>query len=116
MKVIKYIDAPSKTFDSEVVKGVRARVVIGKDDGALKFCMRVFEIDKGGFTPKHAHPWEHEIFIHQGQGQVYQNGAWIAVETNSVVFIPGDEEHQIKNTGESTLVFVCLIPSGPPEL
>jgi quercetin dioxygenase-like cupin family protein len=116
MKVIKYTDAPAKTFDADAVKGVRARVVVGKDDGASKFCMRVFEIEKGGYTPRHTHPWEHEIFVHQGQGLVYQNGAWVDVEVNSVVFIPGDEEHQIKNTGESTLVFVCLIPSGPPEI
>jgi quercetin dioxygenase-like cupin family protein len=42
-------------------------VVIGKQDGAQNFSMRVFEIAPGGHTPKHAHPWEHEMFIMRGK-------------------------------------------------
>jgi quercetin dioxygenase-like cupin family protein len=38
------------------------------------------------------------------------------VEAGSVAFIPGNEPHQIRNTGENKLVFVCLIPAGAPEM
>jgi len=103
-------------FDNDVAKGVSGRVVIGKEDGAENFCMRVFEVSRDGYSPKHSHEWEHEIFIHSGEGAVFSAGKWIPVESGHVIFIPGNEEHQIKNTGEVPLVFVCLIPAGVPEI
>jgi quercetin dioxygenase-like cupin family protein len=116
MKIMHYSEAPSQTFNSEQVQGVTGRVAIGKADGAAKFCMRVFELSTDGHTPLHQHDWEHEIFFHEGTGEVYQDGHWQSVAPGSVVFIPGNESHQIRNTGSQTLVFVCLIPSGAPEL
>ena len=116
MKVIDYHQAPMTRFDSDMVKGATGRVVIGKADGADHFCMRLFEIEKGGFTPRHQHDWEHEIFFHAGKGEVWQDGNWVPVSSGSVVFIPGNEEHQIRNSGDGNLTFICLIPSGAPEL
>ena len=78
--------------------------------------MRIFEFSTGGYTPKHSHDWEHEIFFHSGEGEVYSNGQWKPVKTGSVVFIQSNEEHQIRNSGRDKLIMVCLIPSGPPEL
>jgi quercetin dioxygenase-like cupin family protein len=116
MKVINYKKAATQTFEGETVKGVTGRIAIGKDDGAGNFCMRVFTVAPGGFTPKHSHYWEHEVFIHAGQGKIFREGDWLDVASGTVLFIPGGEEHQFKNTGKSDLVFVCLIPSGVPEL
>ncbi len=116
MKVINYTKSEAKAFEGETVQGVMGRVVIGKDDGARNFCMRVFTVAPGGFTPKHSHAWEHEVFIHSGQGSVFKEGGWVDVKSGTVLFIPGGEEHQFKNTGDDKLIFVCLIPSGAPEL
>ncbi|WP_163336272.1 cupin domain-containing protein [Desulfopila sp. IMCC35008] len=116
MKILNYTDAPSTTFDSELAKGVTGRVVIGKEDEAHNFCMRVFTLEPGGFSPRHAHEWEHEIFIHSGKGQVFKNGEWAPVTSGTVVFIPGNEEHQFMNAGAEDFVFICLIPSGVAEL
>jgi quercetin dioxygenase-like cupin family protein len=116
MKVIQYRQEAETRIDNDQVRGVTGRVVIGKADGASNFCMRVFELDKGGFTPRHQHDWEHEIFFHDGLGQVWHGGNWVSVEPGSVAFIPGNEEHQIRNAGDDKLTFVCLIPSGAPEM
>ena len=116
MKVIDYAEAPSKTFDNDVAKGVTGRVVIGKADQAENFCMRVFTLAPGGHTPRHSHEWEHEIFVHAGEGQVFKNGTWQDVKAGSVVFVPGHEEHQFQNNGDKDFTFVCLIPSGTDEL
>ena len=116
MKILNYSEAPSHHFDNQNAKGVTGRVVIGKDDHADHFCMRVFTVAPGGFTPRHAHTWEHEIFIHSGKGQVYKNGEWQAVSSGTVVFIPGNEEHQFMNAGADDFVFICLIPSGVSEI
>ena len=116
MKVINYKEAAARTFDGETAKGVTGRVAIGKDDGAQNFCMRVFTLASDGFTPRHSHEWEHEVFVHAGHGKIFKDGEWLDIASGNVLFIPGGEEHQLKNTGSGDLVFVCLIPSGVPEL
>ena len=111
-----YSSIPFQKFEGESVHGVTGRVVIGKDDGAANFCMRIFTLAPGGYTPRHAHDWEHEILIHEGTGQVMKERQWVDVSSGSAVFIPGNEEHQFRNNGEKELVFACLIPKGAPEL
>lgn len=116
MKIIAYLEVEPTRFESFQAKGIVGRVVIGKNDNAKNFCMRVFEISAGGNSPFHSHDWEHEVFVHSGEGEFYGNGQWNPVKGGNVVFIPGNEEHQIRNTGTDKLIFVCLVPSGAPEL
>ena len=116
MKVIHYSQEKETYIDNDVAKRVTGRVVIGKADGASHFCMRVFELGPEGSSPRHAHDWEHEIFFHEGNGEVWKDGQWTPVGAGSVAFIPGNEEHQIRNTGNGKLTFVCLVPSGAPEM
>jgi len=116
MQIKEYREVAAKHFDSEIAKGIDARVVIGKGDGAPNFCMRVFEIAPGGHTPKHAHDWEHEMFIHAGEGEVFGNGRWHPIAAGKVVFIPGHEDHQLRNSGKEKLIVVCLVPGSAPEL
>jgi mannose-6-phosphate isomerase-like protein (cupin superfamily) len=117
MKVIQYSHEPETRFDNDMARGVSGRVVIGKADGASQLsacaCSSWTRMDS---PPGIAHDWEHEIFFHAGRGEVWQNGSWTPVEAGSVAFIPGNEEHQIRNAGDDRLIFVCLIPSGAPEL
>ena len=46
MKIIHYSEAKSKKFNEGPAKNVTGCVVIGKDDEANNFCMRVFKLDK----------------------------------------------------------------------
>jgi len=116
MKIIHYSEAKPQHFDTDTAKGVTGRVVIGKADGAQNFCMRFFELSKGGYSPRHSHEWEHEIVIHSGKGEVLCEEKWVAVTPGYTLFIPANEEHQIRNAGDEPFVFACLIPSGFPEL
>ena len=116
MKVIQYTDAEPVSHDTEVPPRSFGRVVIGKDDGAENFCMRVFEVQQGGASPFHAHDWEHEVFVHSGRGKLWKEGEEVELKEGTVVFIPGGEKHQFKNTDADPLVFVCVIPSGAPEM
>lgn len=116
MKLINYESVTPTYFNNDAVKGVAGRVVVGKADDANNFCMRVFEIAPQGFTPKHSHPWEHEMFVHSGAGEIFSNGKWYPIGPGSVIFMPPDEEHQVRNTGKETLILACLVPSTAPEL
>lgn len=116
MKIAHYSESASRSFNGESVKNVSGRVLIGRDDGAPNFCMRLFTIGAEGFTPRHRHEWEHEIFVHSGKGQVLQKDQWTDVEAGTTIFIPGNEEHQLRNRGSDDFTFVCLIPKDVPEL
>ncbi|MFZ5572568.1 MAG: cupin domain-containing protein [Thermodesulfobacteriota bacterium] len=116
MKIMTYQKVQPTCFDSEQVKGVQGRILIGKDDGAPNFCMRLFQVETGGYTPRHRHAWEHEVFVHGGSGAVLRDGEWVPVQAGSTVYVAPDEDHQFKNTGEGPLLFVCVIPAYAPEL
>jgi quercetin dioxygenase-like cupin family protein len=116
MRIIRYREMEPKHFDKDEIKGVDGRVVIGKREGAENFCMRIFKIAPGGYTPKHTHDWEHEIFVHSGKGEVFNDGGWDPIQIDDAIFIPANEEHQIRNNGRDILIFLCLIPAKAPEL
>lgn len=116
MKVINYKDVLPVTMDNEIVKNVAGRVMIGKEDGAKNFCMRLFEMGKDGYTPKHVHDWEHEIFVHAGNGEVFIEDKWYPISAGSAIFVPANIEHQFRNTSDKIFTFICLIPAGAPEL
>ena len=116
MKVIPYTDISPVHFDNDMVKGVAGRVLIGKKDGANNFCMRLFEIAPGGHTPRHSHAWEHEMFIHAGNGEIYCDGRWTEVLPGHAALVPANNEHQIKNTGSTLLKVLCLVPPQAPEI
>ncbi|MDH4207448.1 MAG: cupin domain-containing protein [Anaerolineae bacterium] len=91
-------------------KGVSLRVVIGEKEQAPTFVMRVFDVEPGASSPRHAHDWEHEVFILSGTGKVYGGGREVALSPGYTVFVPPMEEHQFSNVGSEVLRFVCLIP------
>lgn len=111
MHIKPYKDIESLKVQSDDVKGVTMHVAIGPDQGAQNFTMRVFEVEPGGYTYSHRHDFEHEIFFHQGVGEVFFENTKTEVEAGSIAFIPPDVLHQIKNTGDGPLVFVCVIPN-----
>ncbi|MEM2875524.1 MAG: cupin domain-containing protein [Candidatus Bathyarchaeia archaeon] len=104
-----YLDVESKLAE-EGAQETRIRWLITKDDGAKNFAMRLFEVDVGGYTPLHKHAWEHEIFVLEGEGQVLGEEGTKQIVPGDVIYIPPNENHQLKNTGKRKLKFLCLIP------
>lgn len=97
-------------FLKEKAAGVSMRVAIAEEDGAKNIVMRVLEIDPEGFTPLHAHEYEHHLFVVRGKGLVTDGAKECRLEKDDVVFIPVDQMHQIRNTGDSELILVSVLP------
>jgi len=116
MKLKKLSEIEIRPYPSDKAKNATGRVAIGKADGAENYCMRLMEVHEDGNTAMHSHDFEHEVFVHCGKGKVFGNGEWSDIQPGDVVFIPANETHQFKCVGEEPLLFVCVIPSGPPEL
>ncbi len=78
--------------------------------GAKNFAMRVFEIESGGHTPLHRHPWEHEVFVLEGEGELFNGENAKPFKVGYAVFVPPNELHQFRNSSKVLLKIICLIP------
>ncbi len=92
------------------VKDVSMRLLVGRDDGAPNFAMRHFTVEPGGHTPRHAHNYEHEVLILEGEGTVEEDGTLHTIHSGDVLFVAPNTTHQFVNTGSQPLKFLCLVP------
>jgi quercetin dioxygenase-like cupin family protein len=109
MKIFDYKDVGAVDAE-EGASGLKIRWLITKEMGAENFAMRLFEMVPSGHSPLHSHPWEHEVYILQGEGIVLGKDGEKVFRPGSVVFIPATEKHQFRNTGTETVRFLCIIP------
>lgn len=114
MKVNAYEQVEKKIVDMEGAEGCSVRWLISRAEGAPNFAMRQFEVAVDGHTPKHTHPYEHEVFVLEGEGLVMEGEVEHPLKAGDVVFVAPDEVHQFRNTGSGPMKFLCLVPNAAP--
>lgn len=113
-----YKDIKEKSVEG--AHGAYIRWLITPRAGAKNFAMRYFRIEPNGASPLHSHPYEHEVFVLKGKGELLL-GKEAALSKESAVrkenisegyfaLIEANEIHQFKNKGEKDLEFLCIIP------
>lgn len=110
MKITNFKNIKAEKVSDPGAKGVTIRWLISEKDGAPNFAMRLFEIEPSGYTPYHKHQWEHEVLILKGEGNLIAEKKSVPLNKGDAVFVPGEENHQFKNTSGEKLVFLCLVP------
>lgn len=115
MKVANTENIEAKEVQMEGAKGCTVRQLVGQNDGAPTFAMRQFEVAPGGHTPRHFHPYEHEVFVLEGEGVVFEGDTPHALKAGDVVLVKPDEVHQFRNTGDKPMKFLCLIPNSATD-
>jgi quercetin dioxygenase-like cupin family protein len=111
MKIANLKEIVADPVEMDGAKDCRIQLAITARDGAPNFAMRVFEIAPGGQTPLHRHPYEHEIYVMDGQGTVWRDGKEVPIKPGDVLYIPADEQHQFRNAAGKPFKFMCLIPA-----
>jgi quercetin dioxygenase-like cupin family protein len=111
MKVNHFEQTPQQPVQMEGATGCQVRWLLGPQQGTPNFAMRQFEVAPGGFTPRHSHPYEHEVFVLEGEGVVIEGAAEHRLQSGDVVYVVPDEVHQFRNTGSVPLKFLCLVPN-----
>jgi quercetin dioxygenase-like cupin family protein len=91
-------------------EGITIRWVIGKPEGAPNFALRVIEFAPGAVFAPHQHPFEHEIFVLEGEGVVEGLEGEIPMRPGTAIYVPPHEVHSYRNAGEVPLRFVCVVP------
>ena len=110
MRIRPAADVEAKNVEMEGASRTKMRMLIGPDDGAPTFNMRMFEVAPGGHTPLHTHPWEHEVYVLAGEATVCQGRQEQPAAAGDCVYVPPGEEHQFRNAGKELLRFLCLVP------
>ena len=90
--------------------GTKIRWLINRDNGARTFAMRRYVIQPGGEIPLHHHDADHEMYCLSGQGVAYTKAQEIVLHKDMFVYVPPNEEHGYRNTGNEPLIFLCIIP------
>lgn len=111
IKIGNSLDIPPIDYDDgETVRKARKRVLIGPEEGAPNFVMRRFTIGPDGHSPYHTHPWEHQVYVLAGRGEVRFAGGVAAVKPGNFAYVPPMDEHQFVNTGDEAFEFLCVVP------
>ncbi|HPR18413.1 MAG TPA: cupin domain-containing protein [Candidatus Cloacimonadota bacterium] len=115
MKHAHYTEIPLEDVTMEGARKAKIRWLVSSKDGAPNFAMRLFEIGPGGFTPYHAHAWEHENFIVEGEGLLTTEEAEIPFKEGDIVYVEPNLKHNYVNTGKTVLKFLCMVPNETPK-
>jgi len=113
MLIVDVHEFEQAEVEGDAAEGVTIQWLIDESVGAPSFAMRRFVVEPGGHTPSHAHPWEHEVYIVRGQGEAVLDDGPVPFAPDNAIFIPPDERHQFRNTGDEPLEMLCLVPNGP---
>jgi len=100
-----YRDVPKEPVGED--KSIRW--VIGEQD-APNFALRVIEFEAGAVFETHQHPYEHEIFVLEGEGIAHTPDGEEEMHPGIALYIPPSEPHGYRNMGDGPLRFICVIP------
>lgn len=91
--------------------GCAIRMLLGAAEEAPSFSMLHFEISPGGYTPKHFHDFEHEIYILEGRGEAWEGDTAHPIGPGDVLLVKPNDIHQFRNSGKAPLKLLCLTPN-----
>lgn len=111
MKIAHHESVEQQTVEMPGSSACKVRWLIGARDGAPNFAMRQFEVAPGGYTPRHSHPYEHEVFVLEGQGTIAEGPLTHPIKAGDIIYVAPDEVHQFRNPGSAPLKFLCLVPN-----
>lgn len=110
MSVFHIDNTKAVLFEGNGASKVSKKSMLGPFNGWNDYVMRFFEIEPGGYTPKHKHPWPQYMFVVEGQGDLDLDGTIEPIEFGNAMYVPSNAEHQIVNPGQSNLKFICVVP------
>lgn len=97
--------------DGVEIVGATKQLLIGPQDGASNFAVRLFALTPGGHTPRHTHPFEHGVVVMEGRGELVTSDDVYTLTPGTVVYVPPNEDHQFRNVDTEPLRFLCVVPS-----
>lgn len=86
--------------------GLTSAVLLHPPDGDTALTVTWVAVEPGAAQPMHSHPQEQVYVIVEGTGRVTVGEETADVEAGTLVHIPGDAPHAVRNTGTGVLNYV----------
>ena len=100
-----------RAYDGATVRQATGRILIGQDEGSPNFHLRYFEVQPGGYTSLDQHAHDHGVMILRGQARVRVGDTETELGYGDVLYIPGNEIHQLFCLGDEPMGFLCIVPA-----
>lgn len=110
MGVFHERDKEGINIDNPEVKNAKMKKLVSPEEGWEGYVMRVMELEKEGYTPRHSHPWPHINYMIEGKGILHIDGEDYEVQEGSYAYVPSNKLHQFKNIGDEKFRFICIVP------
>jgi quercetin dioxygenase-like cupin family protein len=110
-QVFQWDNSKTRMYQNTETNQVSETWLIGKAEGAQNFAFRYYQISPGGHSREEQHPYDHGMLILQGQGEVLLGNEVKPISRGDIVYIAPDLLHQVRNTSNDPLGFICVIPA-----
>ncbi len=92
-------------------KGVIRQVIAGDKGEALRFQLRYFEIEPGGYSSHEWHNHEHVVVCVRGRGRVKLGKRSVKMEFLDTLYIAPRTPHRLYNPYDEPFGFFCIVNS-----
>ena len=90
-------------------RGASRQVLIGSHDEQVKFHLRYFELEPGGFTSLEHHRHSHVVVGLRGRGRVRVGDHDYVLKPMDTVYIAPNMPHQLRGLGRNPFGFFCIV-------
>ena len=91
--------------------GASRQVLVGKRGERVKFHVRYFELDAGGYTSLERHRHSHVVIGVTGRGRVRVGNDEYPLSPLDTIYIGPEQSHQLRTVGRSKFGFLCIVDS-----
>lgn len=113
--VVAEDDVDRETWSDPIRGEVGFRTLFGGVVRATDFTAGVTELEVGGWLGHHRHEPSEIYYVLSGEGRLSIDGQDHRVLAGTAVYIPGNSEHAIRNTGSVQLRFFYAFAVGSFE-
>jgi mannose-6-phosphate isomerase-like protein (cupin superfamily) len=110
--IVRERDVEPESWSDPARGDVTFRTIFGTEVRTPEFTLGVTELDVGGWLGHHPHEPAEVYYVLSGEGVVSIEGREHPVGPETAVYIPGNTEHAIRNTGDRPLRFVHTFAAG----
>ena len=111
-RVVREADVDRETWSDPVRGQVGFRTLLGGPHSRTDFTAGVTDLEVGGWLGHHRHEPPEIYYVLEGTGIVTIDGEEHPVSADTAVFIPGNSEHGIRNSGAVPLRFLYAFAVG----
>jgi len=106
-------DAPAQAVKAGTA--THMQVLLGPDQGAPNFTMRLFCMGPGGGMPLHTNQIEHEQYVLRGRARVTIGEQVHDVGPDHTLYIPAGAPHSYQVV-EAPFEFLCVVPNKADQI